>query len=121
MSNINQMVELVTRDGYVIAQEYLPDAAEGDTRLFLMNGMPLRHKGQHWLLAAHQRLGLPAAKARNKAAEGRCIAAAADLAAARAEFSETLSECLRITEAATGEWEAAATPTPPAPGPLETR
>ena len=47
LSNINQMVESVTRDGYVIAQEYLPDAAEGDTRLFLMNGMSLRHKGKY--------------------------------------------------------------------------
>jgi len=47
LSNINQMVESVTRDGYVIAQEYLPDAAEGDTRLFLMNGMPLRYKGKY--------------------------------------------------------------------------
>jgi glutathione synthase len=47
MSNLNQMVEAVTRDGYVIAQEYLPAAAEGDTRLFLMNGHPLRYKGKY--------------------------------------------------------------------------
>lgn len=47
MSNINQMVESVSRDGYVIAQEYLPEAAEGDTRLFLMNGQPLRYKGKY--------------------------------------------------------------------------
>ena len=47
MSNLNQMVESVSRDGYVIAQEYLPAAAEGDTRLFLMNGLPLRYKGKY--------------------------------------------------------------------------
>ncbi|MBN1995594.1 MAG: glutathione synthase [Anaerolineae bacterium] len=47
MSNLNQMVEAVSRDGYVIAQEYLPAAAEGDTRLFLMNGQPLRYKGKY--------------------------------------------------------------------------
>lgn len=47
MSNLNQMVEAVSRDGYVIAQEYLPAAAEGDTRLFLMNGLPLRYKGKY--------------------------------------------------------------------------
>jgi glutathione synthase len=46
-SNLNQMIESLTRDGYVIAQEYLPAAAEGDTRLFLMNGAPLRHKGKY--------------------------------------------------------------------------
>ena len=47
LSNLNQMIDAVSRDGYVIAQEYLPAAAEGDTRLFLMNGLPLRHKGKY--------------------------------------------------------------------------
>lgn len=47
MSNLNQMVEAVSRDGYVIAQEYLPAAIEGDTRLFLMNGRPLQYKGKY--------------------------------------------------------------------------
>ncbi len=47
MSNLNQMVEAVSRDGYVIAQEYLPAASEGDTRLFLMNGLPLRYKSKY--------------------------------------------------------------------------
>jgi glutathione synthase len=45
--NLNQMIDAVSRDGYVIAQEYLPAAAEGDMRLFLMNGLPLRHKGKY--------------------------------------------------------------------------
>ncbi|MFH1279132.1 MAG: glutathione synthase [Candidatus Eisenbacteria bacterium] len=45
--NLNQMIDAVSRDGYVIAQEYLPAAAEGDMRLFLMNGAPLRHKGKY--------------------------------------------------------------------------
>jgi glutathione synthase len=45
--NLNQMIEAVSRDGYVVAQEYLPDAAKGDTRLFLMNGLPLRYKGKY--------------------------------------------------------------------------
>jgi glutathione synthase len=47
MPNINQMIDAVSRDGYVIAQEYLPAAAEGDTRLFIMNGRPLRVKGKY--------------------------------------------------------------------------
>lgn len=46
MSNINQMIDAVSRDGYVIAQEYLPAAVDGDTRLFVMNGRPLRVKGK---------------------------------------------------------------------------
>ena len=41
-SNINQMIEAVARDGYLIAQAYVPAAAKGDIRLFLMNGSPLR-------------------------------------------------------------------------------
>jgi glutathione synthase len=47
LSNLNQMIEAVSRDGYVIAQEFLPAAMEGDTRLFLMNGLPLRYKGKY--------------------------------------------------------------------------
>ena len=45
--NLNQMIDAVSRDGYVIAQEYLPAAQAGDTRLFLMNGRPLRVKGKY--------------------------------------------------------------------------
>lgn len=45
--NLNQMIDAVSRDGYVIAQEYLPKAADGDMRLFLMNGQPLRVKGKY--------------------------------------------------------------------------
>ena len=45
--NLEEIFEAVSRDGYVIAQEYLPAAAEGDTRLFLMNGLPLRQKGKY--------------------------------------------------------------------------
>lgn len=47
MSNLNQMVESVSRDGYVIAQEYLPKAIDGDIRMFLMNGQPLKYKGKY--------------------------------------------------------------------------
>ena len=46
-SNLNQIVESLLRDGYIIAQDYLPAAEEGDTRLFMMNGQPLRHKGKY--------------------------------------------------------------------------
>jgi glutathione synthase len=41
VKNLNQIIEAITRDGFVIAQEYLPAASKGDTRLFLMNGEPL--------------------------------------------------------------------------------
>ena len=47
VANLNQIIDAVTRDGYVIAQDYLTRAEEGDTRLFLMNGRPLRHRGRY--------------------------------------------------------------------------
>ena len=47
LPNLNQMIDAVSRDGYVIAQEYLPAASEGDMRLFVMNGRPLRVKGKY--------------------------------------------------------------------------
>ncbi len=47
LPNLNQMIDAVTRDGYVVAQEYLPAATEGDTRLFLMNGQPLMENGKY--------------------------------------------------------------------------
>lgn len=53
LGNLNQMIESIARDGYVIAQEYLAEAAEGDTRLFVMNGHALRYKGKY---AAFRRL-----------------------------------------------------------------
>lgn len=45
--NLNQIIDAVRRDGYVVAQQYLPEAARGDTRLFVMNGQPLRHDGRY--------------------------------------------------------------------------
>jgi glutathione synthase len=39
--NLNQMIETVGRDGYIVAQERLAAADEGDVRLFLVNGAPL--------------------------------------------------------------------------------
>lgn len=45
--NLNQMIEAVQRDGYVVAQEYLREAAKGDTRLWLMNGRPLEVDGAY--------------------------------------------------------------------------
>ncbi|GAB4262598.1 MAG: glutathione synthase [Deferrisomatales bacterium] len=47
LPNLNQMIDAVSRDGFVIAQEYLPAAEQGDTRLFMMNGRPLRVKGKY--------------------------------------------------------------------------
>jgi glutathione synthase len=44
-SNLNQIIEAISKDGFIIAQEYLPKAKDGDTRFFLMNGLPLKKDG----------------------------------------------------------------------------
>jgi glutathione synthase len=41
---LNQIIETVASNGYIIAQEYLPGTV---TRLFMMNGEPLRYKGRY--------------------------------------------------------------------------
>jgi glutathione synthase len=52
--NVNQMIDAVARDGYVVCQEYLEDAKRGDVRLFVMNGEPLCVDGKY---AAFRRVG----------------------------------------------------------------
>jgi len=45
--NITQIVEAIARDGYVVAQEYLPAAKDGDVRMFVMNGHALEVDGAY--------------------------------------------------------------------------
>jgi glutathione synthase len=46
-ANLKQIVESITRSSYVIAQEFLPAAKDGDTRLFLFNAKPLVAEGKY--------------------------------------------------------------------------
>ena len=46
-SNINQIIEAIERDGYIIAQAYIPAAKKGDIRLFMLNGNPLQIDGKY--------------------------------------------------------------------------
>jgi len=78
--NINQMIDAVTRDGYVVAQEYLPAAAQGDMRLFVMNGRPLRVKGKY---AAFRRVRSGGDMRSNIHAGGRLAEAEVSAAALR--------------------------------------
>ncbi len=45
--NINQMIDAVSYEGYVMAQEYLPAVRDGDTRLFMLNGKVLQVQGRY--------------------------------------------------------------------------
>lgn len=66
--NLNQMIDAVSRDGYVVAQEYLPAAAEGDIRLFMLNGAPYRYKDR---FAAFRRVRTGADMRSNISAGGK--------------------------------------------------
>lgn len=46
-TNLSRIVESIGRSSYVIAQEFLPAAKKGDTRLLLINGRPLRCEGKY--------------------------------------------------------------------------
>lgn len=46
-ANLNQIFEAVSEEGYLIAQGFMPEAAEGDVRFFLMNGKPLQRDGKY--------------------------------------------------------------------------
>lgn len=71
-ANLNQMIEAIMRDGYVIAQEYLEAAKDGDTRLFVVNGRPLEVDGHY---AAFRRIS-KSGDARSNLSSGGSIAKA---------------------------------------------
>ncbi|HJR88550.1 MAG TPA: glutathione synthetase [Aeromicrobium sp.] len=45
--NLAQIFEAISRDGYVVAQEFLTEAGKGDVRMFVMNGKPLMRNGHY--------------------------------------------------------------------------
>jgi glutathione synthase len=49
-ANLNQIIEAISKDGFIIAQEYLSKAKDGDIRFFLMNGLPLQKDGVYAVL-----------------------------------------------------------------------
>ncbi|QDU82358.1 Glutathione synthetase [Polystyrenella longa] len=71
-ANLNQMIEAVVRDGFCIAQEYLPGAVNGDVRLFVMNGRPLMKDGEY---AAFRRRNDTGDARSNMHSGGKCEAA----------------------------------------------
>lgn len=48
--NLNQIIENLTKQGYIIAQRYLPAAKEGDVRVLLLNGKILEKNGKYGIL-----------------------------------------------------------------------
>ena len=54
--NLSQMIEAVLEDGYLLAQECVDGAEQGDIRMFLVDGEPLELDGQY---AAFRRVPPP--------------------------------------------------------------
>ncbi|MCC6994908.1 MAG: hypothetical protein IT370_09890 [Deltaproteobacteria bacterium] len=46
LKNLNQIIAVVRQSGFVLAQEYLPDAENGELRLLLLDGEPLVVEGR---------------------------------------------------------------------------
>lgn len=70
-ANLNQIISTVQTEGFVMVQEYLPEATRGDVRLFLLEGEPLRVDGH---LAAFRREPREEDLRSNMAAGGRSLA-----------------------------------------------
>jgi glutathione synthase len=81
--NVKQMIDAISRDGYVVCQEYLPAAAKGDLRLFVMNGKPLTADGKH---AVFRRISRAGDMRSNVSAGGRV------------EVAEVTERALRLVE-----------------------
>ncbi len=44
--NLNQIIETLSAEGYIIAQEFLPGVKDGDVRILLMNGKVMEKDGK---------------------------------------------------------------------------
>ena len=53
VKNLNTILTAITKDGYAMAQEYLHEAEEGERRVLLLGGEPIRIDGQ---VAIYRRL-----------------------------------------------------------------
>lgn len=69
--NFSQIIEAISRDGYVVAQEYLDEAKNGDIRMFVMNGAPLMLNGEY---AAFRRKSSGADLRSNMSTGGKALA-----------------------------------------------
>ncbi len=59
VSNLNQIITAVTKHGYAIAQEYLPDIEKGEKRLLLLGAEPMRVGKRVAIYRRHTVIGNP--------------------------------------------------------------
>jgi glutathione synthase len=71
VSNLNQIITAVTKQGYALAQEYLPEAEQGEKRLLLLNAEPIRVADRVAIYRRRAVTGTNGAKA-GGSTRGRC-------------------------------------------------
>ena len=70
--NLGPILDAIRRDGYVVAQKYIPEAVGGDTRLILLEGAPIEIEGK---IAAVRRIRGPEDLRSNVHAGGAAVRA----------------------------------------------
>jgi glutathione synthase len=73
VSNLNQIITAVTKHGYAIAQEYVPEIEKGEKRLLLLGAEPIRVGKRVAIYRRHTAMGNPETTATETAAtRSRC-------------------------------------------------
>ncbi len=73
VSNLNQIITAVTKHGYAIAQEYVPEIEEGEKRLLLLGAEPIRVGNKVAIYRRHTAIGNPETTVTESAAtRSRC-------------------------------------------------
>lgn len=73
VSNLNQIITTVTKNGYAIAQEYVPEIEKGEKRLLLLGAEPIRSGNHVAIYRRHTGIGIPEATAAETSAKrSRC-------------------------------------------------
>ena len=72
VANLNQIITAVTKDGYAIAQEYLPEIEQGEKRLLLLNAEPIRDGKRVAIYRRRPVVGKNGGPPENRATRGAC-------------------------------------------------
>jgi glutathione synthase len=73
VSNLNQIITTVTKHGYAIAQEYVPEIEKGEKRLLLLGAEPIRAGKRVAIYRRHAVIGNPETTAsETSATRSRC-------------------------------------------------
>lgn len=75
VSNLNQIITTVTKHGYAIAQEYVPEIEKGEKRLLLLGAEPIRVGKKVAIYRRHTAIGNPESTATTETAatRSRCV------------------------------------------------